>query len=76
MHVNKRYSWLFKLTSRGIKYYLLALFGFLITCVLAWSLGVFVALEPLLPSIIEWFVRIAAFLLCCMATTIVVESLR
>lgn len=76
MSLNKQQGQMFQLASRAIKYYLLGVFGFVVVCSLAGVLGMFSALAPFLPNLIQFLLRLAALLLIFMATAIVFESLR
>lgn len=76
MQVNRRNGPLFRMVTRAIKYYMLGLFGFVMVCLIAAVLGVFYTLEPFLPFLLDWLLRVAALLVCLMATAILVESLR
>ena len=71
-----RHSWLFRLACRLLKYFLLAVFGFALTCVLlstfvASSIAVF-----LLTTFGELFLRLAVLVVSILTTAIVCESLR
>jgi hypothetical protein len=75
MTVNK-YSLLFRFACRCLKYYLLFLVGFILSCLLAKSLGVeaiavllFQVARPILP-------RLTVLIACFFAISIILESLR
>jgi hypothetical protein len=70
------HSSMFHLASKLLKYYFLGLFGFTVICLASVIIGAFPMIQPLLPSLSEWLVRLAAFTLCFLATAIIVESLR
>jgi len=76
MSLDKRYGPMFHVASRAIKYYLLGVFGFAVVCSLAGVMGMFGAIEPFLPDIISFLLRLAALLIIFMATAVVIESLR
>ncbi len=69
-------SHLFMLTSKLLKYFLLALFGLAITYVLSLSFGTLNIAATLLPLVVHWVIRLGISLLCLMAVVIIVESLR
>lgn len=76
MKVNRR-SLMFRFASKLLKYYLLGLFGFTLTCVLAAIVGAFPVVELLLnPFVGELLLRLAFLTICFIATAIVVESMR
>ena len=66
----------FKLTVTALKYYLLMLFGFSMSCVLAAIMGAFPMLEPFFPAIWECLWRMAALVLCFVAIAMILESVR
>lgn len=65
-----------KFASKAMKYYLLGVFGFTVTCWIASILGTLHLISPLFPVIGEYLFRSMAFILCLFATAIVIESLR
>jgi len=69
-------SIIFKLASRALKYYLLMLFGFSVSLVLAGTMGFLPVIEPSLPAIGEWLWRLAVIILCFGAIAVVLESIR
>ncbi|MBD0267143.1 MAG: hypothetical protein ICV77_02505 [Cyanobacteria bacterium Co-bin8] len=76
MTPSKRRSWIFLFTSRVIKYLLLALFGFGMVCLITPIFGNFQILETLVEVVLQGFWRLAIVVLCLMAASAVVESLR
>lgn len=74
--VRSRFTWLFRLASRFLKYYVLGLFGFLVVCLIAAIFGVYSFIQPLMPLLGELLWRLAALALCLLAISIVIESLR
>jgi hypothetical protein len=74
--MHKRYGPIFKLAARLLKYYLIGLFGFFITCLLSIVLGAAFIGQGLVALLGGMLLRLAAFTLCFMATAIVVESIR
>ena len=66
----------FTLTVTALKYYLLLLFGFSMSCVLAAIMGAFPVLEPFFPAIWECLWRLAALVLCFVVIAMVLESVR
>ncbi|MDZ8053611.1 MAG: hypothetical protein RMX68_007525 [Aulosira sp. ZfuVER01] len=71
-----QYSFLFKLTAKFLKYFLLAIFGFAIACIISMGFGSVNIVAVLLPFAGNWFCRLGIILLCLMTTTIILESLR
>lgn len=67
---------LLKLVFKGFKYFLLALVGFAIAYVISIILGGTQIVNPLLPLLGDWVLRLGIILLCLMVTAIIVESLR
>ena len=67
---------LLKLVFKGFKYFLLALVGFAIAYVISIILGGTQIVNPLLPLLGDWVLRLAIILFCLMVTAIIVESLR
>ncbi|OUL37664.1 hypothetical protein BV372_01510 [Nostoc sp. T09] len=66
---------LFKWASRGLKYFLLTVLGFVIACVVSHSFGAASLTAMLLsPSLWIWFFRIGVFLFCVFAIAVVIES--
>jgi hypothetical protein len=76
MMPSKHRSWIFLFTSRVVKYLLLALFGFAVVCLVTPIFGSFQVLEVLVEVVLQWFWRLAIVVLCLMAASAVVESLR
>lgn len=76
MNRNNRQGRMFQLAAKAIKYYLLGVFGFVVVCTLTATIGLFGWLQPMLPSLIDLILRVAALLLIFIAITIVTESLR
>jgi hypothetical protein len=75
MNRNK-YSRLFKLTFKFIKYFFLVLIGFYIAFVLAAGVGILGIAAQFFPLIFAGIWRIGIILLCLIATTMIIESLR
>lgn len=69
-------SWLFRIVAKGLKYYLLMLFGFVVSLVVATVIGVFPLIEYSIPVVWELFWRLAMILLCLGAIAVVFESVR
>ena len=69
-------SWIFWLTSRAIKYFLLALLSFVLVCVVTPMLGVFSLIAPWVDLWLQWFGRGAVLIACLIVVSVVVESLR
>lgn len=65
-----------RVAAKAVKYYLLALFGFTIVCLLSTILGASQVAELLMVSLGEWFWRVALLLLCFLVIAIVCESLQ
>ncbi len=75
MTTNK-YSPLFKLTVKFFKYFLLAVFGFAIACLVSVSFGGSSIVTIMLPFVGTWLGKLAILLLCLMIVTAFLESLR
>ncbi|MEC4816310.1 MAG: hypothetical protein SAK29_24040 [Scytonema sp. PMC 1069.18] len=71
-----QYSRLFKLTAKLFKYFLIAIFGLAIACVIAMSFGALKIVTVLLSVAGSWFLKLGIILLCLIITTIILESLR
>ena len=71
-----QYNPLFRLASKCLKYFLLALIGFAIACALSMMLGGSSIVITLLPLVGDWVVRLGIILLFFMGTAIVIESWR
>jgi hypothetical protein len=67
---------LFRLASKFLKYFLLALFGFAIAYILSVSFNALPMVAGLLLIIGEWFWRLGIALFCLMAIAMVIESFR
>ncbi|MDZ8051269.1 MAG: hypothetical protein RMX68_018500 [Aulosira sp. ZfuVER01] len=66
---------LFRWASRGLKYFLLVLLGFVIACVVSHSFGAVSFTAMLLsPGLWIWFFRIGVFLFCLFAIAMIIES--
>lgn len=64
-----------KLACKGLRYFLLTLFGFAIVIVLSQVFGAVPIVRILLsPSLWIWFLRIAVFLFCLFAIAMIFES--
>ncbi|NJN58462.1 MAG: hypothetical protein HC879_13660 [Leptolyngbyaceae cyanobacterium SL_5_9] len=70
------YSWLFKLTCRVLKYFLLFLVGIAAAYLLAAVFGALHLALPMLPFIGDLVLRLALSILGLMATAVIFESLR
>ncbi|NWF62565.1 MAG: hypothetical protein HXY43_25850 [Fischerella sp.] len=73
---NNEHNLLFRVVSKSLKYFLLALVGFAIAYVVSIILGGQYIVIPLLPLVRDLILRLGIILFCLMATAIVVESLR
>ncbi|NJM73527.1 MAG: hypothetical protein HC862_27285 [Scytonema sp. RU_4_4] len=66
---------LFKLASKGLKYFLLTLLGFTIAYIVSTIFGAVPVIKILLtPSLWQWLLRIAVFIFCLFAIAIIFES--
>ncbi len=74
--IRNKYSRLFKWTFRFIKYFFLVLIGFSIAFVLAAGVGILGMATQLFPLIFAGIGRIGIILLCFIAITMIIESLR
>jgi hypothetical protein len=71
-----QYTPLFRLVSKFLKYFLLALFGFAIAYILSISLGI-VDVVPILIFLLQrLFVPLGIILLCLIVIAVLWESLR
>ncbi|MEM7553848.1 MAG: hypothetical protein AAF378_07070 [Cyanobacteria bacterium P01_A01_bin.84] len=73
---SNKYSLLFQLTFRAIKYFFLALIGFAIAFILAIGLGKAGIAISIFPLVFEIIYRMGIILLCLIAITMLIESLR
>ena len=73
---NNQHSLFLRLGCKFLKYFLLALVGFAIAYVISIILGGTQIVNPLLPLLGDWVLRLAIILFCFMVTAIIVESLR
>ncbi|WP_017747251.1 hypothetical protein [Scytonema hofmannii] len=73
---NDRHSRLFNLASRFLKYFFLFLFGFAIAYVLSLTFGAASFAIFLLRFVIASVWRLGLLLLCLIATTVIIESIR
>jgi hypothetical protein len=71
-----RDSFLFKLTAKSLKYFLLTIFGFVLAYILSVSFGAVNIVAILLSLASSLFLNLGIVLLCLMTTTVIVESLR
>ena len=71
-----QYSFLFKLTAKFLKYFLVAIFWFAIGYILSMTFGVLNIVAVLLPFAGHLFCKLGIILLCLMTITIILESLR
>jgi len=72
-----RHSFLFRLTSRVLKYFALGLFGLAIAYVVSAIFGSSLIAMSLLPFVLYWVIfRCGLILLCLILTTVVFESVR
>lgn len=76
MRVNNYYSLLFRWACRLLKYFLLALFGFTLFCILSTAFGELEMVTVLIQNSWIWIVRIGLLVLGVMAIAIVCESIR
>jgi hypothetical protein len=70
------YTSFFRLTSRLLKYFFIALFSFSITLILSYSLGITQIATLLLSEVVPWLIRSAIIVGCMMISATIVESLR
>ena len=76
-NLTDEYNPLLKLACKALKYFLLTLLGFAIAYVVSTVFGAVPVVRMLLfPTLWQWFVRIAVFLLFLLAVAIIVESSR
>ncbi len=62
------------LSSKFLKYFLLAMFGFAIAYVLSMTFGAAHITAILLPLFLNWVLRLGLILLCLIAVTVILES--
>lgn len=76
-NLNNSYNLLFKWSCKGLKYFLLTLFGFVIAYVISKVFGCDTIVQILLsPFVWEWLFRIAVLILCFFGIAIIYESTR
>ncbi|ASC71784.1 hypothetical protein XM38_027380 [Halomicronema hongdechloris C2206] len=68
-------SGIYRLTTRVVKYLMLALFAFLLVCLTAPIFSDFQVIGTLVSTISPWFWRLAIVTICLMATSAVAEAL-
>jgi hypothetical protein len=74
---NLHRSWIFHFTFRLTRYLLLGLFGFVLVCLISPVFGGdFIMLEALANLLFQWAWRVLLLLLCLVAISVMVESLR
>jgi hypothetical protein len=71
-----RYTGFFKLTSRLVKYFFIALFSFSISLILSYTLGPNQIATMLFSEVVPWLLRSAIIVICMMAAATIIESLR
>lgn len=71
-----QYSLLFRLVLKFFRYFLLMVFGFVITCILSVSLGISHMITAIMPLLLPWFLQLGVILLCLLVMAVVLESLR
>ena len=71
-----QYSPLFRLVLKFLKYFLLILFGFLVTYTLSVSLGISHLINTIVPILLALFSQFGIILLCLLVIAVVLESLR
>lgn len=71
-----QYNLLFRVASKFLKYFLLAILGIAIVSAISISLGGASIVTVLLPFIADWIVRIGLIIFCLLAIAIIIESLR
>lgn len=69
-------TFLFRVASRSLKYFLLMLLGVVIVYALSYSLGVLHIIPFLIFVLQHLFVPLGTILLCFIAITVIFESLR
>jgi hypothetical protein len=74
-HTNK-YGWLFRMSSRLLKYYSYFLLGLLIICLFAAILNLFPIFQTVMIVTGEWILRLLAFLIALVMAATIYESLR
>jgi hypothetical protein len=70
------YSWLFRLTCRAVKYFLLFLVGISAAYLIAAVFGAFHLAAPMLPLVGDLVLRLTLSVLGLMAIATIFESLR
>ncbi|OLP20069.1 hypothetical protein BST81_02190 [Leptolyngbya sp. 'hensonii'] len=74
--IERRYSLLFRLTVHLLKYFLLAVCGFTITCLLSETMGAIHAVQMIVQMMGPWLLRSAVVIICFMGMAIILESIR
>ncbi len=69
-------TWLFIFTTKVIKFLLLALFSFVVVCLMTPIFSGFQTIEILFNMVGQWFWRLGVIAFCLMGSSVVVESLR
>ncbi|MBE9051807.1 hypothetical protein IQ243_15525 [Nostocales cyanobacterium LEGE 11386] len=69
-------TFLVRLASKSLKYFLLVLFGLAIAYVLSSALGVLHIIPILMYLLLNVFVPLGIILLCFMTTAVILESVR
>jgi CBS domain containing-hemolysin-like protein len=72
----KRYGLLLRVTSRVLKYYLLAVAGFTIACLLSVVFGIPGIAVRIVFLLGGWVWRLAIMIVCSMAIAMLIESIR
>lgn len=70
--LNNNRNFLFNWACKGLKYFLLTLFGFAIACVISQVFGAFGIVQMIF--VWEWLFRIAVFIFCFFAVAMIYES--
>ncbi|WP_026735229.1 hypothetical protein [Fischerella sp. PCC 9605] len=69
------YNLLFKLATKGLKYFLLSLLGFAIAYVMSTVFGVVPIVQMLRSAILwQWLLRIFLFIFCLFAIAMIIDS--
>ena len=76
MRIIRNRTWLFRFTTKVIKYLLIAFFSFAMVCLMTPIFSGFQTIELLFNLVGQWFWRLGIVALCLMGSSVVAESLR
>ena len=71
-----QHGWLLRFASKVFKYFLLGLFGLLVTLLFSGILGFFPLINLLMNLLEHCFMKLATVILCIVGVAVVIESIR